>query len=160
MNKRFNKAPRYGEMLANLRRRGISYSLNFIFGWDGETEGAYGATLEFLRDHKVPVAYFNILTPVKGTPLYDRMKREGRITNYEDIDRWPGQACYIQPPYGSPAALEQNVKKMYRDFYSLPSIISRMSLPVTKSNIASWVINISQRRMANVGPANNNFDGY
>ena len=160
MNKRFNKAPRYGEMLANLRRRGISYSLNFIFGWDGENEGAYNATLRFLQDHKVPVAYFNILTPVKGTPLYDRMKREGRITNYEDIDRWPGQACYIQPPYGSPAALEQNVKKMYRDFYSLPSIFSRMSPPVTRSNIASWVINISQRRMANVGPANNNFDGY
>ncbi len=160
MNKRFNKAPRYGEMLANLRRRGISYSLNFIFGWDGENEGAYRATLEFLQDHKVPVAYFNILTPVKGTPLYDRMKREGRITNYEDIDRWPGQACYIQPPYGSPAVLEQSVRQMYRDFYSLPSIFSRMSLPVTKSNLASWIINISQRRMANAGPANNNFDGY
>ena len=77
MNKRFNKASRYGEMLANLRRRGISYSLNFIFGWDGETEGAFRATLNFLQDHKVPVAYFNILTPVKGTPLYDRLQSEG-----------------------------------------------------------------------------------
>ena len=55
-------------MLANLRRRGISYSLNFIFGWDGETESAFPATLKFLQHHKVPAAYFNILTPVKGTP--------------------------------------------------------------------------------------------
>ena len=78
-------------MLANLRRRGISYSLNFIFGWDGETESAFGATLKFLQDHKVPVAYFNILTPVKGTPFYDRLQSEGRILNSQEIDRWPGQ---------------------------------------------------------------------
>ena len=59
-----------------------------------------------------------------------------------------------------PAELEGNVQKMYRDFYSLPSIVSRMPMPVTKANIASWVINFSQRRMAQAGPANNNFDGY
>ncbi len=160
MNKRFNKTSRYDEMLANLRRRGISYSLNFIFGWDGETEGALQATLNFLQDHKVPVAYFNILTPVKGTPLYDRLQGEGRITNSRDIDRWPGQSCYIRPLGGSPAELEQKVQKMYRDFYSLPSIFSRMSLPVTKANLASWFINLSQRRMVRAGPDNNNFDGY
>jgi len=160
MNKRMNKVSRYDGMLANLRRRGISYSLNFIFGWDGETEGAFPATLNYLRDHKVPVAYFNILTPVKGTPLYDRLLSQGRITDSREIDRWPGQLCYIQPPHGSPEELEQNVRKMYRDFYSLPSIVSRMPLPVTKANIASWVINLSQRRMAHARPANNNSDGY
>jgi hypothetical protein len=35
-----------------------------------------------------------------------------------------------------------------------------MPLPVTKANAASWIINLSQRRMAHAGPANNNFDGY
>ena len=160
MNKRFNKTHKYVGMLAHLRRRGISYSLNFIFGWDGETEGAFRATLNFLQDHKVPVAYFNILTPVKGTPLYDRLQSEGRILNSQEIDRWPGQVCHIQPPYGTPTALEGNVRGMYRDFYSLPSMISRLPLPWTKANIASWIINLSQRRMAQAEPCNNNFDGY
>jgi radical SAM superfamily enzyme YgiQ (UPF0313 family) len=158
MNKRFNKLSRYGEMLANLRRRGISYSLNFIFGWDGETEGAFRATREFLHQHKVPVAYFNILTPVKGTPLHDRLQSESRIINSREIDRWSGQLCYIKPPYGTPEELERNVRNIYREFYSLPSILSRMPLPLTKSSIASWVINFSQRRMART--ANNNFDGF
>jgi radical SAM superfamily enzyme YgiQ (UPF0313 family) len=160
MNKRFNKVHRYDEMLANLHRRGISYSLNFVFGWDGENEGAFHMTLDFLRKHKVPVAYFNILTPVKGTPLYDRLQSEGRILNAGEIDRWPGQLCHIQPPYGTPATLEHNVQRMYRNFYGLPSMISRLPLPSTKSNIASWVINLSQRRMARAEHANNNFDGY
>jgi len=160
MNKRFNKASRYVEMLANLRQRGISYSLNFIFGWDGETAGAFRASLDFLQRQKVPVAYFNVLTPVKGTPLYDRLESQGRILNSQDIDRWPGQLCYIKPPYGTAAELEDNVQKMNREFYSLPSMVSRLPLPWTMANMASWVINFSQRRMFQPGPANNNFDGY
>ena len=147
-------------MLANLRRRGVSYSLNFIFGWDGESESAFRATLKFLEDHKVPAAYFNILTPVKGTPLYDRMRGEGRVLNITDIDRWPGQVCYIKPPSGTPAALESNVRGMYRDFYRVRSMLSRLPAPLTKASIASWIINLSQRRMAQVEDSHNNFDNY
>jgi radical SAM superfamily enzyme YgiQ (UPF0313 family) len=160
MNKRFNKTHSYAEMLANLRRRGISYSLNFIFGWDGESEGTFRATLNFLHDNKVPVAYFNILTPVKGTPLYERLQSEGRILNIQEIDRWPGQICYIKPLYGTPATLERNIQSMYRRFYSLPSIISRLPMPVTKAGIASWIINFSQRRMAQAEQPQDNFHGY
>ncbi len=160
MNKRFNKTSRYGEMLANLRRRGLSYSLNFIFGWDGETEDTFHATLEFLARHKVPAAYFNILTPVKGTPLYDGLRKEGRILNPEDIDRWPGQFCHIRPLQGTPATLEGNVQRIYREFYSLRSMLARLPLPVTKANLTSWVINFSQRHVARLAQAENNFDGY
>jgi len=134
--------------------------LNFIFGWDGELESAFDATFRFLQEHKVPVAYFNILTPSRGTPFYERMRSEGRILDEQEIDRWPGQLCYIRPPYGTPAALENRVRRMYREFYRLPSMISRLPLPVTQSSIASWVINFSQRRMASAEDAHNNFDGY
>jgi len=160
MNKRFNKVHKYAEMLANLRRRGISYSLNFIFGWDGETEGAFRATLKFLEEHRVPAAYFNILTPVKGTPLYDRMRGEGRVLNIQEIDRWPGQICYIKPPSGTPEALESNIRGLYRDFYSVRSMLSRLPAPLTKASMASWFINLSQRRMAQAEDSHNNFDSY
>jgi radical SAM superfamily enzyme YgiQ (UPF0313 family) len=160
MNKQFNKAHKYGEMFANLRRRGISFSLNFIFGWDGETRNALETTLRFLQKHKAPVAYFNILTPVKGTPFYERMCQAGRILNHEDIDRWPGQNCHIRPPYGTPESFEQDIRQMYRTFYSLPSMISRLPMPLTQANIASWVINFSQRQMARAELSRNNFDNY
>jgi radical SAM superfamily enzyme YgiQ (UPF0313 family) len=160
MNKRFNKVNQYAELLANLRRRGLSYSLNFIFGWDGEPAGAFRATLDFLRQHKVPVAYFNILTPVKGTPLYDRLGRAGRILDPDAIDRWPGQICSIQPAAGTPGALEDAVRGLYREFYSWPSMLARLPWPVTRANLASWIVNLSQRRMAPAAQAANNFDGY
>ena len=160
MNKRFNKVSRYGQMLANLRRRGLSYSLNFIFGWDGEPAGAFRATLDFLEQHQVPVAYFNILTPVKGTPLYDRLRREGRILEVQEIDRWPGQFCHIRPSSGTPQALENQVRAMYRQFYNLKSMLTRLPWPTTKANLASWIINLTQRRMARTEVSPNNFDGY
>jgi radical SAM superfamily enzyme YgiQ (UPF0313 family) len=160
MNKRFNKTHQYDEMLASLRRRGISYSLNFIFGWDGEVQSVLEATLKFLDKHKVPVAYFNILTPEKGTPFYERMLSQGRILNEKEISRWPGQVCHIRPPYGTPASFENQVRRLYREFYSLPSIVSRLPMRLTQANIASWVINLSQRRMARADRRRNNFDGY
>lgn len=95
MNKKFNKVDQYEEILANLRKRGISYSLNFVFGYDGETPDTFDATLEFLHHHKVPVAYFYTLSPHKGTPLYTRLQAEGRLIDETQLDRWPGSHCEI-----------------------------------------------------------------
>ena len=153
MNKKVNKVQQYKEILANLRKRGISYSLNFIFGRDTEKKDVFRSTLAFLQQNKVPVAYFNILTPHKGTPLYDRMKAENRIIDIHHIGRWPGIFCYIRPKHYSPEELEEKVKKMYLDFYSYSSMLARLPLPFTKANIASWVINLSQRKVSRAGKA-------
>jgi len=160
MNKRFNKVVFYEEILSNLQRRRISYSLNFIFGWDGENPGVFSSTLNFLKRHNVPVAYFNVLTPVKGTRLYDRFKSENRILNDDDIDRWPGQNCYIKPSYSTPFELENNVRKLYREFYSFPSMLRRLRLPLNKAGLASWTINLSERRMNRNTHGQNEFDGF
>ena len=159
MNKKANKASEYRQILAGLRKRGISYSLNFIFGWDTETEDVFPSTLEFLKKNKVPAAYFNILTPDKGTPLYERMLEENRITNIDDLGRWPGDRCFIKPRNYSSEALEKNVRSLHNTFYSYPSMLARLPLPFTMSNIASWVINFSQHDVMR-GDLKENFDSY
>ena len=159
MNKKANRVREYKEILSNLRKRGISYSLNFIFGWDTESPDVFSNTLKFLMTHRVPVAYFNILTPHKGTALYERMKSENRIIDIDNIGRWPGIKCYIKPAYCSPQELEDKVLDMYRRFYSCTSMLRRLPLPYTKAHLASWVINISQRRIAFSKTAEN-FDAF
>jgi radical SAM superfamily enzyme YgiQ (UPF0313 family) len=161
MNKKFNKVGRYKEMLENLRRRGISYSLNFIFGWDNETPDVFRSTLDFLHEQRVPVAYFNILTPEKGTMFYEKMREEDRILRLEDIGRWPGQVCHLKPKWCNAEDIERNVQKLYSDFYSWKSMMKRLPLPVNQANIASWIINLSQRKMAQMSTGdNNNFDAF
>jgi len=36
---------------------------------------------------------------------------------------------------------------MYRQFYNLRSMFTRLPWPTTKANLASWIINLTQRRM-------------
>jgi len=159
MNKKANKANQYEETLRKLRSMGISYSVNLIFGHDSEKPTVFDATLEFLMRNKVPAAYFNLLTPHKGTPLFDRMEQEDRILDAYNIGRWTGMNCYIKPKLCSPEALEDQVIRLYKKFYSLESMFSRLSLPITRANIASWVVNFSQRKMA-LSDSMENFDNY
>jgi radical SAM superfamily enzyme YgiQ (UPF0313 family) len=159
MNKRTNKVDEYKQILSGLKKRGISYSLNFIFGWDTETEDVFEATLAFLKEHKAPAAYFNILTPDKGTPLYDQMKKENRIIDIGDMGRWPGDKCYIKPKNFSPETLEKRVHEMYVRFYSLCSVLERLPLPTTMANMASWIVNFEQRSVLRAGSMES-FDAY
>ena len=158
MNKKTNNIGYYKEIIDNLRRRGISYSFNLVFGYDTEHESTCDLTLAFLRENKVPAVYFNILTPHVGTPLYDRMQSEGRLIDPGDIGRWPGLICYFRPKHCTPGELEEKVKRMYREFYSLKSIIGRLGLPTSAADFASWTINLSQRRMFHSDAEN--FDNY
>ncbi len=160
MNKKVNRVKEYQEIFRTLRSRGISYSVNLIFGWDTETRDVFGSILAFLMEHRVPVAYFNILTPHRGTPLYDTMKAEQRILDDHHMGRWPGLHCYIKPSYCSAEELEEYVRNIYKDFYRVPSMIKRLPLPLTKANIASWVVNLSQRKVSRAGADMENFDDY
>jgi len=160
MRKNQNKTDRYHAVLCDLRRRGISFSLNFIFGWDTETRQVFPNTLRFLEDEKVPVAYFNLLTPEKGTSFYDRMRQQDRILNESEIGRWPGQPCHIKPLYCSPRELEQDVEAIHRRFYSLPSMIRRLPMPLNTSAIASWTLNLSQHRFSDHTDTENHFTSY
>lgn len=160
MNKKINRVNEYGELFRNLRERGISYSVNLQFGWDTESPHVFNSTLAFLREQRVPAAYFNILTPHRGTLFYERMKAEGRIIDDYNIGRWPGLNCYIRPAYCSPGELERRVLDIYRAFYDLSSVFARLPLPVTKGNIASWMVNLSQWRISHSSTAMEDFDSY
>jgi radical SAM superfamily enzyme YgiQ (UPF0313 family) len=160
MNKKINKVNEYEEIFRNLRERGISYSVNLQFGWDTESPEVFSSTLAFLREQKVPVAYFNILTPHRGTTFYDRMKAEGRVIDDDNIGRWPGLHCYIKPAYCSPEELEKQVMDIFKGFYGVSSMLTRLSLPLTKSSIASWMVNLSQWRVSRSSTAMEDFDSY
>jgi radical SAM superfamily enzyme YgiQ (UPF0313 family) len=160
MRKGQNKTERYHTVLSDLRRRGISFSLNFIFGWDTETREVFPNTFRFLEAEKVPVAYFNLLTPDKGTSFYDRMRQQDRIIEESEIGRWPGQPCHIKPLFCTPRELEQDVQGIHRKFYSFSSMIRRLPMPLNTSAIASWVLNFSQRRVGVHMNEGHNFTSY
>lgn len=153
MNKKMNVMD-YNGIFGDMRKRGISYSLNFIFGSDSDNCGTFEATLSFLLRHKVPTAYFNVLTPHKGSPLYERLKSADRIIDVEGLGRWPGTACYIRSLNFTPEELVREISGLHRNFYSWRSMLARLPLPLTKAAMASWLVNLAERKTSRIGAEN------
>ncbi len=160
MQKKFNHSHSYEDMIDNLNKRNISYSFNFVFGADTDGPDVFPATMKFLQEHKVPAAYFNVLVPLRGTPLYERMKAEGRIIDEPDMERWPGVCCHFRPAQMSGDELVAYVQNLQREFYSLRSITQRLRLPRTQSDFASWNVNLTQRKVALNSDTMNEFSEF
>jgi len=160
MHKEFNRSQSYEELIANLNQRNISYSFNFVFGADTDDPDIFPATLKFLQEHKVPAAYFNVMVPLRGTPLYERMKADGRIIDEPNMDRWPGTSYHFHPARMSGDELVASVRKLQRDFYSLRSIARRLRLPRTQADLASWNVNLTQRKVALHSETMNEFSEF
>jgi radical SAM superfamily enzyme YgiQ (UPF0313 family) len=153
MNKSFN-AQRGGfdQALANLRRHHIRVYGTFVFGYDGDTTQSFEDTVVFARNHALYIAAFNHLTPFPGTPLYTRLKAEGRLL-YESWwldEQYSYNRIPFQPRGMTPEALQQNCLAARRKFYSWPSIMQRGVNAVNRSDGFMWrnffVINALHRK--------------
>jgi hypothetical protein len=60
-------------------------------------EDAFDTTLRFLAEQKAETAYFNVLVPLRGTPLYERLKAEDRLLDQDNMERWPELSCHFKP---------------------------------------------------------------
>ena len=141
MNKRFNTMRGgFGPALANLRKHGIRVYGTFVFGYDFDTPETFAKTVDFAKQQGLYIAAFNHLTPFPGTPLYDRLEREGRL-RYERWwldDRYSYNEIPFTPKGMSPADLRRECVAARRAFYSWPSIARRSLMRPNRSNAFMW----------------------
>ena len=69
----------YEHEIRVLREHGMQTWAAFTLGYDNDTYDSVMATLEFALENRFTFSAFNILMPYPGTPLYDRLKAEGRL---------------------------------------------------------------------------------
>ncbi len=159
MNKKTTSAHRLEEVIGILRNLDVSFSFNLIFGWDTDHPEDFRTTVEFLMRNKVHVAFFNVFTPHRGTRIYDRFVAEGKMRDLPNMGRWPGVIAEIHPKHFTAEDLERNILWMYWEFYSWASILRRLPAPRSKACMASWFMNLSQRKMVTNGALRTDFDG-
>lgn len=80
VNKGFNKPSEYAGVLEGLARRNVYAITSFIFGLDHDTPGVAERTLAQMRNWPPVLPVFGQITPFPATPLYDRLKKEDRLT--------------------------------------------------------------------------------
>ena len=62
-----------------LQAKGFEVMGGFILGLDGETPEAFDTHIRFIQHAAIPMAMEGLLTVLKGTDLYQRLAREGRL---------------------------------------------------------------------------------
>lgn len=120
-----NRPGEYGELVANLHRRGVGVEGGFIFGFDHDEPEVFQETVEFVDRIEVDVAHFSILTPYPGTHTYARMLEEDRITSF-DWSRYNLYNTVITPQRMTARQLDEGLRQAYRWFYARPRRARRL----------------------------------
>ena len=66
-------------MVRAIQRKGLEVSGGFILGLDGDGEEVFDAQVAFIQEAGIPTAMVGLLTALRGTDLYSRFEREGRL---------------------------------------------------------------------------------
>ncbi|MBC7081355.1 MAG: radical SAM protein [Thermoplasmatales archaeon] len=145
-----NKAEEYDKAIRKVREYRMGVIGGFIFGFDADTPEIFDTTLEAILQWEIDAAEFNILTPYPGTPLYERLEKEGRILT-KDWSKYTQAHVVYQPKNMSPEELLEGMKHVIRGFYSMKETIKRVyrSIKMTKFapySLALPTINIAMRR--------------
>ena len=139
MNKPFNQEDRYEDQIKCFHDHGIMVNPGIIFGSDADDESVFENTVEFLIKCKVELAYINIATPLPGTVLFERMKAEGRIFDWNWAN-YDGKHVVFRPKRMTPEVLQEGFFWANRQFFSLPSIFKRIS-STSQRIIPRWIMN-------------------
>jgi radical SAM superfamily enzyme YgiQ (UPF0313 family) len=125
-NKGFNKVERYRDIIRRIHAHGISIQAGIVFGFDCDTPSVFCDTLTFLQENGIAQATFNMLTPYPGTPLFERMKAEGRILT-EDWLKYNSRTNVVyQPKNMTPEELLTGFNYVNREFYRISSVFHRI----------------------------------
>jgi radical SAM superfamily enzyme YgiQ (UPF0313 family) len=118
----------YQQVVRKLHQRKIAVYGTFVFGYDHDTLDTIEQTLEFALEVKLEIANFNPLTPTPATPLYERLKQEGRLLSPEwwlDPNYRYGHPIF-KPALMEPELFAQKCFEAKKNFYSWRSISRRV----------------------------------
>jgi len=144
-NKPFNRVAQYEAQIKCFHDHGIMLNPGVIFGFDNDDESVFERTVEFLIRNNMELAYFNVLTPLPGTALFERMKAEGRITSFE-WEKYDGKHVVFKPKRMSPEALLDGFFWANHAFFSHTSILRRLFY-TRQRIVARYAMNLAFRRL-------------
>jgi radical SAM superfamily enzyme YgiQ (UPF0313 family) len=150
LDKSWLKADEHKRLIETISAKGIMVSAEMMLGTDSDTEESIRATYDFIRQTKIPIPRFYILTPIPGSSLFDRYKSENRLLT-EDLKEYDGSHCVHRPANISPEKVDELYWWIYRKVFSWKNIIERIILnPAALKSpllyIFALVINIHYRR--------------
>jgi radical SAM superfamily enzyme YgiQ (UPF0313 family) len=140
----------YARRVRILHDHGIAVNGSFVLGFDHDGPEVFETTADWVERNRLECATFHILTPYPNTPLYRKLKQEGRLL-HEDYARYDTAHAVFRPARMSPADLEDGYAWCYERLFSFDSIWRRR--PERASEIVPYlVMSTLYKRMNHVWP--------
>jgi len=150
VNKAFNQAHRFEEAMKALHDHDIMILSGFIFGLDHDDEGVFERTLRFCERNQIELPSFFVLTPLPGTPLFQRMESEGRLL-HKDWAQYNGATVVFKPRLMTEETLQRGFNWACKEAYSWGSIFKRVFHPQQRF-FTRVLSNIAYRSIAQKTP--------
>ncbi|MFZ6028448.1 MAG: B12-binding domain-containing radical SAM protein [Chloroflexota bacterium] len=125
-NKRQNKIDHYRQAIEAVHARGIAVMAGFIAGFDGDTPESIVSMADRLQEIGVDVPFLSVLTPYKGTPLYEKLEAEGRLLKERGWQFYNGYNVAFQPAQMAPGGLLEAHRSLWRAAFSPVHTLQRM----------------------------------
>ncbi len=113
--------------VALCKDRGVSVLAHFLMGAPGQTVEDLQRTADFALELDCDLASFDLLLPLPGTPLFDRLVTEGRIS-LDDVLELPATQLAARSAEATAAELEDAYASAFRRFYLRPRLVARHAL--------------------------------
>lgn len=115
----------YREAITRIQEHGVAVNACFILGLDGDGPEIFDAVESFVAETKPFDVQITVQTPFPGTPLYDRLRTQGRL-----LEEGAWEKCTLFDvnylPLGmTPERLERGLIELGRRLYSEEATASR-----------------------------------
>lgn len=119
VHKKTNLVEEYAVVVKKIHHHKMAVFGTFVVGFDEDTPAIFPAMQAHIRDLGLDAVNFAVLTPYPGTPLFQRLEREGRILT-RDWSKYNRETVVFSPKSMSKEELEAGFVRLMRYFGSLP----------------------------------------
>ncbi|HSL70028.1 MAG TPA: DUF4070 domain-containing protein, partial [Longimicrobiales bacterium] len=112
MNKKQNIKIDIPTVVRRIQAQGIEVLAGFILGGDEDSPATAGEIVEFVKRNRIFTAMAGILTPVPHTPLYERLRTEGRLLPAEYTGNNTDDEIQFHPRHFTPAQLRDGIHEV------------------------------------------------
>lgn len=115
----------YKAAIGRIQSYGITVNGCFILGLDGDTPDVFDDVLRFVRESRLYEVQVTFMTAFPGTPLYARLKREGRVIRDKAWELCTLFDINLRPANMSVAELQSGFLRLVKQLYSAEETAER-----------------------------------
>jgi radical SAM superfamily enzyme YgiQ (UPF0313 family) len=125
LEKNCNRKRDYLEDVKKIHNKGIAVCAAFVFGGDEDGTDVFASTLDFFLEANIDTLQSTRLTPFPGTPLFDKLKKKGRLLD-NDWSHYDFFHVVYQPLSMDKEILHSGTAWVQKQFYSYKNIVKRI----------------------------------